>query len=182
VDPAAPLALAALRAPPIDDWIAIENSRRETEFYVFRARTFAEQVRRSGISIYVYQTGPITSVPALLGVLVPEHGFTEVSSWSYPPIVGSGSTTTVTTHIFAVDQARVGFDGSPMYATVDALDRLVGVLERASDTSPTTASNLLESITMWPPSAPPADLLARLQALALSSSDGPPTLPRTAPT
>ena len=182
VDPAAPLALAALRAPPIDDWIAIENSRRETEFYVFRARTFAEQVRRSGISLYVYQTGPITSVPALLGVLVPEHGFTEIASWSYPPIVGSGSTTTVTTHIFAVDQARVGFDGSPMYATADALDRLVGVLERASDTSPTTASNLLESITMWPPSSPPAELLARLQALARSSTDEPPTLLRAAPT
>jgi hypothetical protein len=179
VDPAAPLALAALRAPPIDDWIAIENSRRETEFYVFRARTFAEQVRRSGISIYVYQTGPITSVPALLGVLVPEHGFTEISSWSYPPILGSGSTTTVTTHIFAVDQAHVGFDGSPMYATADALDRLVGVLERASDTSPTTASNLLESITMWPPSALPEGLLTRLQELARLPADVPPILLRT---
>jgi hypothetical protein len=181
VDPAAPLALAALRAPPIDDWIAIENSRRETEFYVFRARTFAEQVRRSGISIYVYHTGPITSVPSLLGALDPEHGFTKIASWSYPPIVGSGSTTTVATHIFAVDQARVRFEGSPMYTTADALGRLVGVLERASDTSPTTASNLLESITMWPPSALPADLLARLQTLARSSSEGPPTLLRTLP-
>ena len=101
VDPAAPLALAALRAPPIDDWIAIENSRRETEFYVFRARTFAEQVRRSGISLYVYQTGPITSVPALLGVLVPEHGFTEI----WPPIVVNAASSSPQAVIHSVNGA-----------------------------------------------------------------------------
>jgi len=165
VDPTAPLALAAFRQPPIDDWIAIENSRRETEFFTFRAQTFAEVVRRSGISIYVYQTGPITSVPALLGALTPEHGFTELMSWSYPTYSGTAGSIERATHIYAVDQTRVGFEDSPMYATAGALGRLVSVLERDPDTSPATAANLLESISIWPPSTPPGDLFDRLEAL-----------------
>jgi hypothetical protein len=165
VDPAAPLALAMTEQPPIDDWIALENSRRETEFYVFRASVFAEQVRRSGISIYVYHTGPITSVPALLGALTPEHGFTELANWSYPAPGETAGATTTATHVFAVDQDRVGFEGSPMFASSGALARFVTVLER-EEVSAATAANLVERIALWPASASPGDLLDRLAALA----------------
>lgn len=165
VDPTAPLALSMFGKPPVEDWIALESSRREAEFYVFRAATFAEHVRRSGISIYVYNTGPVTSVPALLSALTPEHGFTEIASWSYPIGAEVADASTTATHIFAIDQARVGFDGSPMYATWGALDRLIGVLERDPDTRPETAANLLGSVAIWPPSTPPGDLFDRLEAL-----------------
>jgi hypothetical protein len=165
VDPAAPLALAMSGQPPIDDWIALDNSRRETEFYVFRGSVFADQVRRSGITVYVYHTGPNTSVAALLGALTPEHGFTELASWSYPAAGETAGPSTPATHIFAVDQARVGFEGSQMFATIPALTRFVAVLEREPP-DPGVAANLVERIAPWPASAAPGDLLDRLAALA----------------
>jgi hypothetical protein len=165
VDPGAPLGLTMPGTPPIDDWIAIENSRRETEFYVFRASTFADQVRKSGISIYVYHTGPITSVPALLGALTPDHGFTELASWAYPGPGETAGPTTTATHVFAVDQARVDFEGSPMFVSSGALARFVAVLER-EPVDPPTAARLVARVALWPATASPGDLLDRLAALA----------------
>jgi 4-amino-4-deoxy-L-arabinose transferase-like glycosyltransferase len=164
-DPTAPLGLRMSGQPPIDDWIAIEATRREQEFYVFRASVFADQVRRSKISIYVYHSGPVTSVPALLGALTPEHGFTELMSWTYPAGGVAADGTVPATHVFAVDQSRVGFEGSPMYATAGGLTRFVSVLER-EPVSAATAANLVERIALWPDAASAGDALERLAALA----------------
>jgi hypothetical protein len=165
-DPTAPLALAPPSGPPIDDWIAVENSRREREFYVFRASAFARAVKASGISIYVYDTGPTTSVPALLGALTPEHGFTELATKSIP-VTGSDGVTEVTeAHIFGVDPNGVDFTNSPMYISDVAMARLVGLLEGDSSTAPTTAGALADRLSLWPDPAAGQALIGRLRALA----------------
>jgi hypothetical protein len=166
VDPRAPLGLAPASGPPVDDWIAVENSRREREFYVFRASVFAKAVKASGISIYVYDTGPTTSVPALLGALTPSHGFTELTSASFPVIASDGVTTVTETHIFAVDPSRLDFADSPMFISVGALTRLVGLLERDPTTAPATAAALAKRLSTWPDPAAGQALLDRLRALA----------------
>jgi hypothetical protein len=165
-DPKAPLGLTPPSGPPIDDWIAVENSRREREFYVFRASSFARAVKASGISIYVYDTGPTTSVPALLGALTPEHGFTELATTSFP-VTGSDGVTEVTeSHIFAVDPSRVDFTNSPMYISDVAMNRLVGLLEQDQATAPATAAALADRLSLWPNRAAGQALIGRLRALA----------------
>jgi hypothetical protein len=165
VDPSATYALAA-GGEPVEDAIALEVSRREKEFYVFRGDAFAQLVKRSGIGIYVYHTGPTTSVPALLGALTPEHGFTELASWSYPAAGVTADETTTSTHIFAVDPGRVGFGGTPLYATTGALSRLVAVLERDPGRTAAAAGALVDHLAVWPASASADDLLDRLRSLA----------------
>src|SRR5712671_3293760 len=165
-DPKAPLGLTPPSGPPIDDWIAVENSRREREFYVFRASAFARAVKASGISVYVYDTGPTTSVPALLGALTPEHGFTELATTSFP-VTGSDGVTEVTeAHIFAVDPGRVDFTDAPMYISEVAIERLVGLLEQDPSTSPTTAGALANRLSLWPNPAAGQALIGRLRVLA----------------
>jgi hypothetical protein len=166
VDPGAPMGLAPADGPPVDDWLAIDTSRREREFYAFRGSTFAEAVRRSGIAAYVYHTGPTTSVPSLLGALTPEHGFTEVASWSFPVPTTDGGASTTETHIFAVDQSRVDFDGAPAFVPAAALAQLVGLLEAEPSTAVGAAANLATGISVWPDPAAGAVLVDRLRALA----------------
>ena len=165
-DPKAPLGLAQGSGPPVDDWIAVENSRREREFYVFRGGVFARAVRASGISIYVYDTGPTTSVPALLGALTPDHGFTELFSQSFPVVAGNGSTTVTETHIFAVDPSRLSFADSPMYISDGSMNRLVTLLERDPATSPATAAALADRLALWPDTPGDPALIDRLRVLA----------------
>jgi hypothetical protein len=165
-DAKAPLGLTPPSGPPVDDWIAVENSRREREFYVFRASAFAKAVKASGISIYVYDTGPTTSVPALLGALTPEHGFTELATTSIP-VTGSDGVTEVTeTHIYAVDLTRVDFTNSPINISDVAMNRLVGLLEQDPSTVPTTAGALADRLSLWPNPAAGQALIGRLRALA----------------
>jgi hypothetical protein len=166
VDPSAPLALAAGSGPPISDWIAVESSRREREFYVFRGSSFASAIRKSGISVYVYDTGPTTSVPSLLGALTPDHGFTLLTSGSFPAVDSTGATTTTETHIFAIDQARVGFADSPTFIPAAALTRLVGLLESDPKTAPATAANLAARLVVWPDAAAGTALIDRLRVIA----------------
>jgi len=165
VDPDAPFGLRDPSDGPVEDWIAIEISRREKEFYAFRASVFAAAIRDRGVEVYVYNTGPTTSVPALLGALTPEHGFTELASWSFPGPDGTVGPTTTATHIYRVDAARVGFDGSPLFVTKGAANRLITVLEREAAKS-STAENLARHLELWPAGTAADDLLARLEALA----------------
>ena len=161
-DPVAPLGLTPASGPPVDDWIAIENSRREREFYVFRASAFAKAVTASGISIYVYDTGPTTSVPALLGALTPEHGFTELATRSFPVTGTDGVTEVTEAHIFAVDPSRADFTNTPIYISDVAME----LLERDPSTASTTAAALADRLSLWPNPAPGQALIGRLRALA----------------
>jgi hypothetical protein len=166
VDPAAPMGLSPASGPPVDDWIAIDSSRREREYYVFRGSTFAAAVKASGISVYVYDTGPTTSVPSLLGALTPDHGFTEVASWAFPVRTADGQTTTTETHVFTVDQSKVGFAGTSAYVPAAALARFVGVLESDPSRAAAAAANLVDRVSVWPDPAAGSALVDRLRVLA----------------
>lgn len=166
VDPTAPLGLAQYAASPIDDWIAIDVSRREREFYAFRASSFGAAVIQTKIAYYVYLSGPNTSVPALLGALTAEHGFRLVDEASFSSISSAGLRSTTVLHVFAVDPARVDLATSPLFAPPIALDRLVGLLVGDAATLPATAAGLASRAKTWPDPAAAAPILARLRALA----------------
>lgn len=166
VDPAAPLGLAAGGDRTIRDWVAMDVSRREREFYVFRGSTFRNAVARERIGWYVYLTGPNTSVPPLLGALTPATGFTEVAKREFRSVTSSGAPTVTAVHVFTVDPAHLDLSAAPFYATPEALDRLVGLLLANRATSPATAAALRARATTWPdPAAGPA-ILDRLKGLA----------------
>ena len=166
VDPTAPLGLAQFGASPIDDWIAIDVSRREREFYAFRASSFGAAVIKTKIAYYVYLSGPNTSVPALLGVLTAEHGFRLVDEATFVSTSAAGAHSTTALHVFAVDPAAVDLGTSRLFATPLALDRLVGLLVDDAETSPATAARLAGRATTWPDPAAAAPILARLRAAA----------------
>ena len=166
VDPAAPLGLAAFGNPPIDDWIAVDTSRREREFYVFRAGAFARAVRATGIAFYVYLTGPQTSVPALLAALSPEHGFTVRASASFETVNARGVHSVAALTVFAVDPATVDFGRTPVAMRVDALDRLTGLLAADPATTRATAAALIDRAVTYPDPAAAAPFLDRLRAKA----------------
>lgn len=166
-DPVAPLGLREPTGPPIDDVIAVDEvSRREREFSVFRGNSFAQAVKASGISTYVYVTGPTTSVPTLLPALTPDHGFTELASEAFQSVASNGQRSITETHIFAVDASRLDFTGTPMYISRSAMSRLVGLFERDPATSSTTAAALADQLALWPDASAGQALFDRLRALA----------------
>jgi len=167
VDPAGPLGLAQFGAPPVDDWIAIDVSRREREFYAFRASTFGDAVVNTKIAYYVYLSGPNTSVPALLGALTPEHGFQLVDQASFSTVSPAGVHSTTELHVFAVDPARVDLTDSSLFATPPALDRLVGLLVDDPATLPATAAGLAARATTWPDAAAATPILDRLRTVSV---------------
>lgn len=166
VDPGSPLGLAAYGAPPVDDWIAIDVSRREREFYAFRASTFGAAVIKAKIAYYVYLSGPNTSVPALLGALTADHGFRLVDQASFATVSTAGVRSTTEIHVFAVDPARVNLADSSLFATPQALDRLVGLLVADSATLPATAAGLAGRATTWPDASAATPILDRLRTLS----------------
>lgn len=168
VDPGAPLGLASFGRPPIEDWIAVDTSRREREFYVFRASDFGRAVRSSGIAYYVYLTGPATSVPALLFALRPDHGFTLRTTASFETVNVRGVRSVAAMSIFAVDSAKVEFSGAPVALSADALDRLTGLLAADPATKPATAAALLARAVTYPDAGAGAPFLDRLRPKASS--------------
>jgi hypothetical protein len=166
VDPGSPLGLAAYGALPVDDWIAIDVSRREREFYAFRASTFGAAVIKTKIAYYVYLSGPNTSVPALLGALTADHGFRLVDQASFATVSTAGVRSTTEIHVFAVDPARVNLADSSLFATPLALDRLVGLLVGDATTLPATATALADRATTWPDASAATPILDRLRTLS----------------
>ena len=166
VDPTSPLGLARFNGPPVDDWLAVDTSRREREFYVFRARDFARSVRATKIAYYIHLTGPTTSVPALLAALRPEHGFTLLMSGSFESVNASGRRKVAGLSVFAVDPAKVDFTGAPVAMSPSALDRLTGLLADDPATTPATAAALRNRAVTYPDPAAAAAFLDRLRARA----------------
>ncbi|HEV7810532.1 MAG TPA: hypothetical protein VGO64_08030 [Candidatus Limnocylindrales bacterium] len=166
VDPSAALGLAAGGQRGISDWVAMDVSRREHEFYVFRASTFQNAVRRDRIAYYVYLTGPNTSVPPLLGVLTAVHGFAPVAEQEFASRTAAGVATTTGVHIYRVEPTRVDLAGSAFYATPEALDRLVRLLAADRQTTPATAEALIAHATTWPDPAAAGPILDRLRGAA----------------
>jgi hypothetical protein len=165
VDPSAPFGLAQFGAAPVDDWIAIDVSRREREFYAFRASTFGEAILKTKIAYYVYLSGPNTSVPALLGALTTEHGFRLVDESSFSTVSAAGVHSTTAIHVFAIDPARVDLAGSSLFATPLALDRLVGLLVDDPATLPATAAGLAGRASTWPDAEAGTPILDRLKTV-----------------
>ncbi len=166
VDPKAALGLSAGGQHGIDDWIAMDVSRREREFYVFRASVFQAAVRRDRIAYYVYLTGPNTSVPPLLGVLTAAHGFAPVAEQEFASRTASGAATTTAVHIFRIEPDQLDLAGSPFYATPEALDRLVRLLVANHQTSAATVNALIAHATTWPDPAAAGPILDRLRGAA----------------
>ncbi len=151
---------------PIDDLIAVDISpRRALEFQVFRATTFTQRIVSQGVQIYVYTIGTTTSVPSLVPALTPDHGFTLLQHWSWRGSTKPG-VVPLESYVFAVDRSRVAFADRRMYFTPDALDRLLGLLERDPGAARTAAVDLVTRVQVTGTDAQAAPLLARLKKLA----------------
>ena len=168
-DPSAPLGLAAFGQPPVTDFIAIDvASRRALEFYAYRASTFSRIHAGRRTAYYVHNTGTTTSVPSLLGALTPEHGFTRVAGFEFPVVTRSGVAGSVESSVFAVKVGGISFEGSPVFVTVDALARLVELLEADGGGEP-AARGLLDRAEIVGEGAGEPEveaLMARLRAIA----------------
>lgn len=165
-DPAGPDGFGVPGTSPIDDLIAVDISpRRALEFQAFRASTFEKEILGPGVQIYVYTIGTTTSVPSLVPALTPDHGFTLLEHWSWRGSTKPGAIP-LQSYVFAVNPAQVGFADRRLYMTPDALDRLLGLLERDPAAARAAAADLVSRVQVTGTDAQNAPLLSRLRKLA----------------
>jgi hypothetical protein len=165
-DPNSPEGFSVPGTSPMDDIIAVDISpRRALEFQVFRASTFSQRILGAGADFYIYTIGTTTSVPSLVPALTPDHGFTLLQHWSWRGSTKPGAVP-LESYVFAVDRTRVAFGDRRMYITPEALDRLLGLLERDPSAARAAAIDLEARIQVTGTEAQNAPLLARLRKLA----------------
>jgi 4-amino-4-deoxy-L-arabinose transferase-like glycosyltransferase len=158
-DPTAPLGLRG-GAREDSDWIAVDVApNKANQFLVYEARQVSRLIEKHRPAVYVYHLTRERSALSILGALTPEHGFEEVTAWSYP--VGSD---TIETHIFRIDHERFAIDPGEMHISPAALDRLARMLEREPEDGTRAAAALLSRIVRPPDGSLDAGL-ARLAAL-----------------
>jgi hypothetical protein len=151
---------------PADEPIAVDiHPRRAVEFQVFGAGAFSEAIRAHGVQVYVYTTGTTTSVPSLVPALTPEHGFTQLAHWTWP-LSSNPASMPLESFVFAVDQSRVSFAGSPLYMGPDALDRWLSLAEAKGARAARAAKHLLARVQLTGEGAERPALLDRLTRLA----------------
>jgi hypothetical protein len=159
-DPGARLGLAGPGGSD-RDFIAIDNAPgKANDFNVYDAASLDRIIRTERPDYLVYSVNLATSSRSILGVLTPDHGFTELATLRQPDPSGD-----IETHIYQVDPARLSIDPDQIWISADALERLVDSLEQDHQAGRIAAANLVGRIVA------PADgsldgLLARLRAIA----------------
>jgi hypothetical protein len=113
----------------------------------------------------VYTIGTATAPEAVLAAATPEHGLEQVAHFTFP-IQQTGRD--IETYIFKVDPSRVAFDRNVMYISPDALDRMLGVLERDPAAARELAARLEPQVRIVPASPRDQELMDRLRRLAAS--------------
>jgi hypothetical protein len=159
-DPTAPLGLRSAGGTPTD-YVAVDVAPlKANQFDVFSASRLLSQLRSAGARYYVVPVSHRLTSAAVLGVLTPANGFTELPVRTY-----RGPDDTIDVHTYRVDLGALDIPADRMVISPAALERLVDRLERSPAAAAAPARNLVDRIV------PPADgsetaLLARLAALA----------------
>ena len=161
-DPSMPLGLTYGSEAPAADWVAADVAPRNVNQYeAYRAQWIQDELRAHHIGYWVYATGVSTAAPSIVAQLTPEHGFTQVASWSFGP-----AKSPVRVSVFRVDLANISLDTSHLYMSPDAFDRLVAKLEATPPQSKAAAAALVQRVVVEPASAAGDAAMARLRALA----------------
>jgi hypothetical protein len=161
-DLSAPDAIRVAGQTAIDDWIAMDIAPRNVnEYQAFSASTLTRELRRSGVTTWIYATEAATSAPEIVDALAAAPGVSEVGSWSWPtPTIPIGL------HVYRIDGAALAFPAARLHVSADALARLVAAVEAAGPAGQGTAARLTAEIVVEPASAATEALLARLRAAA----------------
>ncbi len=159
-DPATPEGIRLVGDPKADDWIAIDVvARNANEYQAFNAHRLVRDLRASGATYWIYVTQASTSAPSIVPVLATAPGIREVAHWTFPT-----STEPIGVHVYAIDPAALAFPVNRIVVSPEALDRLVGMLERAGAVGRPAACRIAASVDVEPPSAASSALVARLRA------------------
>ena len=162
-DPAAPRGVRRSTEVGSDDWIAIDIApRNRNEFQGFAAERLTERLRSTGVDIWIYATEAATSAPTIVHALAGAPGVEEIAAWSWPtPTIPIG------VHVYAIDRPALAFDTDEIHVSIEALERLVTMLEAdGGGDAASTAANLAEHVVVSPPSPAGAALIERLRVVA----------------
>ncbi len=161
-DPIAPRGVRIFGAAATDDWIALDIAPRNiNEFQGFAAERLAAMLQARGVEVWIYATEGPTSAPTVVHALAETTGFEELARWSWP----SGSVP-VDVHVYGIDPDRVAFDTDGIHVSIEALERLVVMLEAAGPTGAATAANLADHVVISPSSSAAEPLMERLRSVA----------------
>ncbi len=162
-DPAAPRGVRRSDTKGTNDWIAIDvQPRNVNEFQGFAAGRLADRLRSTGVDVWIYGTETATSAPTIVHALADTPGFVEIAAWSWPT-----PTVPIEMHVYAVDGAALAFDTDEIHVSIEALERLVVMLESDGGAAArSTAANLAEHVVVSPPSPGSDALIQRLRVVA----------------
>jgi hypothetical protein len=162
-DPAAPRGVRRSNTQGTDDWIAIDVAPRNVnELQGFAAGRLTDRLRSTGVDVWIYGTEAASSAPTIVHALAGAPGIKEVAAWSWPT-----STIPIEIHVYAIDRPALAFDTDELHVSIEALERLVTMLEaEGGAAASSTAANLAEHVVVSPPSPAGEGLLERLRVLA----------------
>jgi hypothetical protein len=149
---------------PSDDWLSIDTAPRNVnEFQAFRGGWLVRDLVKEGADYWIYTVGTDTSAQTVLAAATPEHGFEQVAHFDFP-IQSTGNE--LETYIFKVDPSKVAFDPNVVYFSPEALDRMLGLLERDPAAAREVAARLEPQVVIYPSSPEDGALMERLHRLA----------------
>ncbi len=162
-DPVAPRGIRRSTEVGSDDWIAIDIAPlNRNMFQGFAAGRLTERLRSTGVDIWIYATEAATSAPTIVHALPGAPGVEEIAAWSWPT-----PTIPIDVRVYVIDRAALAFDTDEIHVSIEALERLVNMLEADGRVvSASTAANLAEHVVVSPPSPAGAALIERLRVLA----------------
>jgi hypothetical protein len=155
-----PDGLAPAGRPADVEWVAVDRHPREDAFYALSAASAQKTLADPQLRAVVYVTGLSTSSPSVLPLLFHSPGIRETARWIYP--YGSGH---LTVDVFSVDPALVNVPINRLYIQSDALSVILQRLTGRPDAA-TVAQQLLERVTLSPPSSLDVATLNQLRQLA----------------
>ena len=149
---------------PSDDWLSVDTAPRNVnEFQAFRGGWLVRDLVKDGADYWIYNVGTDTSAQTVLAAATPEHGFEQVAHFDFP-IQATGNE--LESYIFKVDPSKVSFDPNVMYFSPEALDRMLGLLERDPAAAKDVAARLEPQVVIVPASPEDGALMDRLHRLA----------------
>ena len=149
---------------PTDDWLSVDTAPRNVnEFQAFRGGWLVRDLVKDGADYWIYNVGTDTSAQTVLAAATPEHGFEQVAHFDFP-IQATGNE--LESYIFKVDPSKVSFDPNVMYFSPEALDRMLGLLERDPAAAKDVAARLEPQVVIVPASPEDGALMDRLHRLA----------------
>jgi hypothetical protein len=156
----APDGVVIFGKPTVDDWVSIDIAPKSiTQYQAFSAAALIAQLRQAGAAYWIYSIGTTTSAPTIIAAVEGAPGFEQVAHWSFSRPRGEP----LETFIYRLDLDQLALDPSRVHVAPDALERMIGLIERKSATD--LARRLVPQVVVDPPSAAGDALLERLRAL-----------------